>query len=456
MNRFIIPALAALAIIAMACTATTPEPTTVPFVRATPAPQVTMTQTIEASTPIPTATNMPTPTSTATATPEPKPIKIGLLTDQTGTLAVYSSLLENGFALGLDYATDGKNAVAGRPIQVIVKDTASNPTTGAQVARDLIEKENVDILTGVPSGAVAIAVADVATQNKKIYVAQPVFINELSAKNFSPYIFRTSRTSVQDLIASGATFKMMGRSFMQVAPENQLGFVAATRYYGMVKSGGGYFAMNDSTQKFGAIFIPQEAKDFTPLLQKVADSGADGVIVTWTGSGFVPLFIQMQQLGIFRNMKVYAGLGDNLTIKTGYGAAIGAWGTIAYHYTLPKNSVNDWLVSKHKEKFNSPPDLFTESSFTAAQMVVAALKATNGDTLADKLIPVLEKQSFDGPKGKYTIRDYDHVLLQPMYIVKLKNVDDPDFKFFDLYYEFRPEELAPPCFLEGEYKSRCR
>ncbi len=454
MYRFIIPALAALAMIAMACTAATPEPTATSSARVAPSPQATTMQTIEAGTPIPAATNTPVPIPTAT--PEPKPIKIGLLTDQTGTLAVYSPLLENGFALGLDYATEGKNAVAGRPIQVIVKDTASNPTTGVQVARDLIEKENVDILTGVPSGAVAIAVADVATQNKKIYIAQPVFINELSAKNFSPYIFRTSRTSVQDLMASGAMFKKMGRNFMQVAPENQLGLASAAGYYMMVKSGGGSFAMNDSTQKSGAIFIPQEAKDFTPLLQKVVDSGADGVIVTWTGSGFVPLFTQMQQLGIFKSMKVYAGLSDNLTIKTGYGAAIGVWGTIAYHYALPKNSVNDWLVSKHKEKFNSPPDLFTESSFTAAQMVVAALKATNGDTRAEKLIPVLEKQSFDGPKGKYTVRDYDHVLLQPMYIVKLKNVDDPDFKFFDLYYEFRPEELAPPCFLEGEHKSRCR
>jgi branched-chain amino acid transport system substrate-binding protein len=126
-----------------------------------------------------------------------------------------------------------------------------------------------------------------------------------------------------------------------------------------------------------------------------------------------------------------------------------------YHYALPKNAVNDWLVQKSQEKYKNPPDLFTEGGFTAAQMVVAGLKATNGDASADKLIPVLEKLSFDGPKGKYSVRDYDHVLLQPMYLVKLANVTDANYKFFDLVTELKPEEAAPPCKLDGEYKSRC-
>jgi len=457
MKRSIIGIILMLVVLS-ACATPTVEPTLPsPTARATTVAPVAPDQ--SADTPTPTASPLPiatsAPVATPTATPEPKPIKIGLLTDKTGSLGVYSAQIENGFALGLEYATEGKNAVVGRAIQIIVKDTASRQDAGIQAARDLIEKENVDVLVGVPSASVALVVADLAKQAKKIYIAQPTSAHDLSGKNFNPYVFRTSRTAVQDLAASGAALRTIGRNYVQVASETQIGFAGAASYYAIIRANGGYFAVNDSPQKYGAFFIPQEAKDFTPILQKVADSGADTVVVTWTGQGFVGLFTQMNQVGIFKTMRVFAGMGDNQTIKSGYANVIGAYGVTPYHYALARTPTNDWLTQKHKDKFKTPPDLFAESSFTSAQLLVAGLRATNGDANADKLIPVLEKTSFEGPKGKYTVREHDHVLLQPLYIVRLKNVDDPDYKFFDLIAELRPEDTAPPCFLEGEFKARC-
>jgi len=394
----------------------------------------------------------PAPTAAPTAG---APLKIGLLTDQSGALAIYGPMLENGFALGLEYATGGTNSIAGRAIQVITKDTASKADVGTQVARDLIEKENVDVLVGVPSSGVALAVAELAKQYKKIYIAQPAASPDLTGKNFNPYVFRTSRTSDQDALASGAALNKLGKTFVQIAPDYAFGYGSAAGFYTVVKAGGGKFAVNDTPEKAGAIYIPQDAKDFTPYLEKVLDTKAEVLVVTWAGAGFVPLFTQMQQLGVFKAMQVYTGMGDNQTLKSGYSFATGSSGLIVYHYGLPKNAVNDWLVQKHKDKFKSVPDLFTEGGFTAAQMLVAGLKATNGDSSADKLMPVFEKMSFDGPKGKYTVRDYDHVLLQTMYVVKLTNTDNPDFKFFDLLSELKPEETAPPCKLAGDYASRC-
>ncbi|MBI5300554.1 MAG: ABC transporter substrate-binding protein [Chloroflexi bacterium] len=454
MKKFTLLALIALAFIVVACASPTPEPTKPPAPTAVPAqPTKAAVEPTKApvATAVPAATKAPEPTKA----PEAKPLKIGLLTDQSGALAIYGPLLENGFALGLEYATEGKNNVAGRPIQIITKDTASKTDVGTQVARDLIEKEGVDVLVGVPSSGVALAVAELAKQNKKIYIAQPAASPDLTGKNFNPYVFRTSRTSVQDALASGAALKKLGKTYVQIAPDYAFGYGSAGGFYDVVKANGGTFAINDSKDKAGAIYIPQDAKDFTPYLQKVLDTKAEVLIVTWAGAGFVPLFTQMQQLGVFKTMQVYTGMGDNQTLKAGYANATGASGLIVYHYTMPKNPINDWLVQKHKEKFKSAPDLFTEGGFTAAQMLVAGLKATNGDATADKLIPVLEKLSFDGPKGKYTVRDYDHVMLQNMYVAKLTNVTDADFKFFELLSDLKPEETAPTCTLEGEYASRC-
>ncbi len=439
MKRITILVLAILAIIAISC-ATPPTATPVP---PTAAPKATV-----APTAVP-------PTAAPTTVPA-KPLKVGLLSDQSGALAIYGPMLENGFAFGIDYATDGKNEVAGRKVEVLIKDTASNPNTGTQVARDLLEKENVDILIGVPSSGVALGIAELAKQYKKVYIAQPAATPDLTGKNFNPYVFRTSRNSTQDAMASIGALKSLGKKFVQIAPDYAFGYGSAAGFYAAVKSFGGAFAANDTAEKAGAIYIPQDAKDFTPYLQNVLDTKAEVLIVTWAGAGFVPLFTQMQQLGVFKAMKVYTGMGDNQTLKSGYASAIGSVGISVYHYTLPKNAVNDAMTKKHVEKFKTPPDLFTEGGFTAAQMLVAGLKATNGDATADKLIPVLEKLSFDGPKGKYTVRDYDHVMLQTMYVVELVNVTDADFKFFKPFAELKPEETAPACALEGEFKSRCK
>ncbi len=114
-------------------------------------------------------------------------------------------------------------------------------------------------------------------------------------------------------------------------------------------------------------------------------------------------------------------------------------------------------MKRHKEAYNNTyPDFPTEVGFSSAQMFVLGAKATNGDMNADKLMAFYEKNfSFDGPKGKYTVRPYDHVMLQTLYLVKLNNVTDPNVDFYTLLQELKPEDTAPPCALEGEYKSRC-
>lgn len=420
-----------------------------------------------APTPTPTATQPPTPvppTAPSKPTEEPtpaypfagQPLKIGLLTDDSGPLAIYGPMLERGFELGLEYATGGTMEVAGRPIQVIIKDTSSDPEKAVSLARELIEAEGVHLLVGVPSSGATMAVQQVAMENKIILIAEPAAATDITGKNFNPYTFRTSRTNYQDAVVMGQGLLELGKTFVQIAPDYAFGWGSACGFYAVVKAGGGTFPINDTPEGCGSVFIPFDTTDFTPYLQQVLDSGAEVLIITWAGAGFVPLFKQMQELGVFDEMIVGTGIGDNQTLAAGYADAIGSTGIVVYHYTLPKSPVNDWLVQHHKEKYGTPPDLFTAGGMAAAIMVVEGLKRTNGDASAEALIQVYENDfSFEGPNGTYIIRPYDHVSLYPLYYVRLTNVTDPDFKFVELIREFGPEEAAPPCLLPDQYKDRC-
>ena len=380
---------------------------------------------------------------------------IGLMTDKSGALAVYGPSQTQGFYLGLEYATDGTMEVAGRPIVVVEKDNSSDPDTGVQQARELIEAEGADILVGNVSSSVALATIPVAEENNVILIAEPAAAPQITAENFSPNSFRTSRTSYQDALVMGNGLLEMGDTFIQIAPDNAFGIGSACSFYAVVSAGGGEF-VNDDGSNCGTVYAPIETTDFTSYINQLLDSEADVLIVTWAGAGFAPMFQQMSQLGVFDEMVVGTGVGDNQTLAAGYADAIGVVGVQVYHYSLPDNEINDWLVERHMEEYGTPPDLWAAGGMMAAIMVVEGLEASNGDANADVLRAVYENNfSFDGPKGTVTIRPSDHVALQNLYFVRVTNVDDPEFNFVELVKEFQPEETAPPCALVDAYAERC-
>jgi len=119
--------------------------------------------------PSPTA---PAATAAPTAVPLGKVLKIGMITVQTGAYAIYGVAQERGFMIGLEYASGGKKdangnyIIAGRPVQVIKRDTEANADKAASMARALIEQDGVEILQGGTVSADALAVIPIATATR--------------------------------------------------------------------------------------------------------------------------------------------------------------------------------------------------------------------------------------------------------------------------------------------------
>ncbi|HEY0735180.1 MAG TPA: substrate-binding domain-containing protein [Herpetosiphonaceae bacterium] len=380
--------------------------------------------------------------SPAGSTDTAAPIKIGVITDQSKALQLYGQQEINGLKLGLQYATDGKMEVAGRPIELIIKDDENTADKARQLARELIEKDGVEILQCCASTTSALAVIEVAKENQKIAVIDPAAGPQITGANFNKYVFRTGRNTLQDALTAGPyVVQNVGKEFVQIAPDTDFGKGSAASWRTIIEGNGGKFVADD-------VLIPADTTDFTPYLQKVLDAadnnGAKVLFVTWAGSNFPRLFQQMREQGVLEKLTMATGFGDNVTLPAVYKDATGSVGMIAYHYTLPKNPVNDWLVAEHKKQFNSLPDLFTAGGMAAGIAIVEALEKTNGDTNADAMISAMEGMSFEGPKGTYTFRKEDHQALQPMYMVKLVNIDDPEAKFYELLQERSAEDTAPP------------
>ncbi len=191
-----------------------------------------------------------------------------------------------------------------------------------------------------------------------------------------------------------------------------------------------------------------------PILnaEPAIDNGAEALIVTWAGGGFVPLVQAANDLGVTDEIPIAAGFVDNVVMPAFFADSIGTTSGILYHYTMADNEINDWLVEQSTDRFGVPPDLFDADAMNAAILIGEALKATGGDASASVLIGVLEGMEFEGPKGIIFIRPEDHVALQDMYIAVLLNVDDPEFKYYEYVETNRPEV---PCLLPDALQDRC-
>lgn len=389
-----------------------------------------------------------------------EPIKVGLITDATGALAIYGVHIWRSFMLGMEYATgapgsvgdvfaieDGENSFMLDNCEIIVYlgDDQTNPELTTSVAREFVDVNGVDVLVGTVSSGNTASLQQIAAENQIPLIVAPAAANDITGVGFNEYTFRTSRENYQDAMALCEVITKEYNSFVQIAPDYSFGWGGAAAYRDACTQNGGTFPIDD-------IFAPADTTDFTPYMEQVLNSGAEAWIPTWAGGGFISIMQAAVDLGVTDEMTLTSSFVDNVALPAFFGNQIGSKGSILYHYTAPNNSINDWLIEQDQARYGVYPDLFDADGFNAAVMLVEGLKATNGDASASALMGTFEGMTFEGPKGTIYIRPEDHVAIQDMYVMQLLSVDDPEAKFFDLLETVRPE---PPCLLPEEMKDRC-
>ncbi|GGA75731.1 substrate-binding domain-containing protein [Ornithinibacillus halotolerans] len=362
-------------------------------------------------------------------------VKIGVLASLTGALESYGKQTTQGFELGIDYATDGKKEVAGKKIEVIVVDTETDQEVARKKALELIEDEGVDFLVGSSSSADTLAVTPLAEEHEVIMIVEPAAADSITGEEYNDYIFRTARNSSQDAVAAAAAIAGEGVKIATFAPDYAFGH-------------DGVAAFVPAAVELGAEIVHQEfadaaATDFTANIQKIIEADPDYLFVVWAGANSP--WNQIADMGLQeRGIKISTGAPDIPALAT-MNALVGMEGFTVYYHTLPDNEVNDWLVKEHKERFDGEvPDLFTPGGMSAAIAIVEALKKTDGDTDATKLIETMEGMSFETPKGTMTFRPEDHQALQELYAITLEEQDGFDYPVPVLNRVLTPEETAPP------------
>jgi branched-chain amino acid transport system substrate-binding protein len=346
------------------------------------------------------------------------PVKVGMVYEKTGIYSIYAQEYQQGFGIGLDYATGGTDKVDGHPVQVTWDDDADSATTAVTDFKSLVGA-GYKIIGGTADSGIATELAPLAAQNQVLYISGPAAADQLTGAN--RYTFRSGRQTYQDV--------MTAKSFVAGAGKGQKIVVLAQDY----AFGESY--VTDAKQVFGGIgdtvtpvLVPLTTTDFTPTALQVKAMHPSMIFLAWAGTTGAALAQALDQQGDFANAKVVTGLA-NIATYPFYGAAGAKFDYLSlYNYQGSANAANDYLISQMKAKYNSVPDLFTPDGFVAAQMVVHALQATSGNGAdVNSMISALSGWTFLAPKGEQQIRASDHAMLQPMYQTKLTEVSSTNF-----------------------------
>ncbi len=374
--------------------------------------------------------------ATPLAFAQSKEIRIAHVYSKTGPLEAYGKQTQTGLMMGLDYATGGTMAINGRKIVVLEKDDQGKPDLGKSLLATAYSDDKADIAVGPTASGVALAMLPVAEEYKKILLVEPAVADSITGDKWNKYIFRTGRNSSQDAISNAVAVDKAGVTLATLAQDNAFGR-------------DGVKAFKDSVKKAKLVheeYLPAATTDFTAGAQRLIDRlkdqpGRKIIWIVWAGAGnpFKIVDLDLKRYGI----EIATG-GNILPAMAAYKNLPGMEGATYYYFGIPKNPVNEALVSRHYNQFKQPPDFFTAGGFSAAMALVTALKKTGGDTSTNKLISTMEGMSFETPKGKMTFRKEDHQAMQSMYHFKIKV--DPAFAWGvpELVREIKPEEMDVP------------
>ena len=338
-------------------------------------------------------------------------VKIGLILPMTGGQASTGKQIDNAVKL---YMQQKGDTVAGKKIEVILKDDGAVPDNTKRLAQELIVNDKVNFIAGFGVTPAALAAAPLATQAKIPEIVMAAGTSIITER--SPYIVRTSFTLAQSstIIGDWAAkngIKKVATLTSDYAPGND----ALNFFKQNFTSGGG--------EVVEEVKVPLANPDFAPFLQRMKDSKPDAIFVfvpAGQGGNFMKQYAERGLTGI----KVI-GPGDVMDddLLNGMGdAALGAVTAHLYSAAHP-SAMNKDFVAAYKKAFSARPGFMAVSGYDGIHLIYEALKKTGGKTDGDALVQAMKGMKWESPRGPISIDPETRDIVQNIYIRKVERVD---------------------------------
>lgn len=348
-------------------------------------------------------------------------IKVGVVGPFSGPFALQGK----NFKAGIDayFALNG-NTVGDDTIEVIYRDVPqADPAQSKALAQELVVKEGVQYLAGFYFTPDAMAATPILEQGNVPMVVMNAATSAIVTK--SPYVVRTSFTTWQTSTPIAKVAKDAGVSkVISIVSDYGPGVDAENAFKAAFEKEGG--------EVVEAIRMPLSTNDFSPIMQRVKDSGAEAVFAFLpsgpTTLGFVKAFNQngLKDGGI----KLFAP-GD-LTQESDLPAlgdsALGMQTT--FHYAVSHDSPeNTAFVEAARKAIGNPAELSFPAvgAFDGMYVITKMIEATGGEQDAAKAVDAVKGLSWTSPRGPVTIDPESRHITQNIYLREVTKAEDGSY-----------------------------
>lgn len=394
----------------------------------------------------PTTSAQPT-TSAPTTTAAQGPIKVGHIVDLTGSEATVG----NEVKLSLEYAfSEINNKFQGRDIQIVIGDAQGNPATAVDIAKKMVENDKVVAIFGPTQIGEKLAVANyMKSAGIPQFCYNPTPITIFTSGN--KWIIGSGGSDQQNpTVMADYIYNQLGyRTIVTLSQDNSAGRAFLDPLTGLFKQLGGLVIQQQ--------WVPQPCPDFTPYYTTMKhadalvawDSGSDaiGLLTSWYTTG---MYKQMPIVGAFHGGFLDGFIPKAIADSGNLAAANSVVGDLAPMMYSPDSTEaanvafqNGLGPIMNAQLHFAPGDDGASGPYQAAQVFLAALKTTNGDTTPAKIVSAISGISIVGPEGPESFASGLLVATKNVYICKVVKVPVPNMNIFKYVTVYTYKDVPP-------------
>lgn len=347
------------------------------------------------------------------------PVRIGMIYSKQGPGAAIGEFLQRGSELAVEQA--GRK-VLGRPIELVWLDEP-NPQVSQQNMQRLIDENKVVAVVGGNYSSSALAMMSVATRQKIPLILPGAAASEITGKNCSRYTFRTQATVPVQMRGLMPYVSEIGKKVYFLTPSYAFG-------QDILRSGRALLKEVGATE-VGVDEVPVNTADYSSYILKIRQAKPDVIVGGLVGGDFSNFLKQWNEMGM-RDRIPYAAVAvtDTDFWDVGPQASAGIY-VKPWYYNNPKNTeAEKKMIADFQKKYNQPPSDKTWSGWIAMRSLLESIEAGKS-TDAKAIVTQLEKWKNSEGEQSFFFRDWDHQLVRPAVIVRVKKQITDKWDYFD-------------------------
>lgn len=352
-------------------------------------------------------------------------ITIGFVNPTTGVFGALGKYARKGMDLALEQAS-ANPALRGVTFRVVERDSAAKVPDAIRYAREMTNRDQVDVLMGGLSSAECLSLQKLANEIRTAYLpTSGCWADEFSeAPNVNKYSFRVTASNKQRNRAfAGWLLKNVGKRWYVVYSDFAYGQSGLKAFQEAMNASGGTVV--------GSVGVPFGTTDMAPYMSKV-DTSAEGLYFVLAGRDAILSLQEAASQGLGKKMK-FAGM-QSLIVPENFPKIPDSAEGLSFIGAYPRDATGA-LDTPENRAFRKaylakyPNDIIGLNAFEAYQATNALLAAIEksgfrGRKDTEKLVAALSglsvRASKEFPAGPVTVRNSDHQGVAPLYIAVVK------------------------------------